>query len=194
MPYQPAFHDFTGFNFIHQEACFTGSYYRRILNERRRFLDMMFDACEEADLRVNVFDRNHDRLSRYFEFRFPKKSLLCLHDKVPHQETAQIYKAHAVSLNVNSVTGSETMYSRRLLEILACGGIAVTNPSRAVDRYFRDYCHVVDTREGALELFSRLRHGLSQDDMGRAEAGAAYVRNNHTWAHRLEELCAIVKI
>jgi hypothetical protein len=194
MPYQPAFHDFTGFNFIHKEACFTGSYYRRILNERRRFLDMVFDACEEADLRVNVFDRNHDRLSRYFEFRFPKKSVLCLHDKVSHQETAQIYKAYAVSLNVNSVTGSETMYSRRLLEILACGSIAVTNPGQAVDRYFRDYCHVVNTREEALELFSRLRHGLSREDMERAEAGAAYVRNNHTWAHRLEELCAIVKI
>lgn len=194
MPYQPAYHDFTGFNFTRNEACFTGSYYRRILNERRRFLDMVFDACEETDLRLNVFDRNHDRLSRHFEFRFPKKSQLRLHGKVPHRETAQIYKAHAISLNVNSVTDSETMCSRRLLEILACGGIAVTNPSRAVDRYFRDYCHVVNTKEETKELFSRLRHGPTQEDMERAEAGATYVRQHHTWAHRLDELCAIVKI
>jgi spore maturation protein CgeB len=194
MPYQPAFHNFTGFNFTRNAACFMGSYYRRILNERRRFLDMVFDACEEADLRLNVFDRNHDRFSRHFEFRFPRKSQLHLHGKVPHRETAQIYKAHVVSLNVNSVTGSETMCSRRLLEILACGGIAVTNPSRAIDRYFRDYCHVVNTREEAQELFSRLKHGPSKEDMARAESGASYVRQNHTWAHRLEELCAIVKI
>jgi spore maturation protein CgeB len=78
MPYQPAFHDFTGFNFTRNEACFTGSYYRRILNERRRFLDLLFEACENADLRLNVFDRNHDRLSRHFEFRFPRKSLACM--------------------------------------------------------------------------------------------------------------------
>jgi spore maturation protein CgeB len=86
------------------------------------------------------------------------------------------------------------MCSRRLLEILACGGIAVTNPSRAVDRNFRDYCHVVNTREEAHELLSRLRHGPSREDMERAEAGATYVRQNHTWAHRLEELCASANI
>lgn len=194
MPYQPMFHDFTGFNFTRNEACFTGSYYRRILNERRRFLDMMFDACEQADLPLNVFDRNNGRLSSYFEFRFPKKSQLRVHGKVAHGETANIYKTHVASINVNSVTGSETMCSRRLLEILACGGIAVTNPSRAVDRYFRDYCHVVSTGEEANELFSRLRYGPSQQDKERAEAGAKYVRKNHTWTHRLEEICAVVKV
>ncbi len=194
MPYQPLFHNFTGFAFTRKEACFTGSYYRRILNERRRFLDLVFDACEAADLALNVYDRNHDRLSRHFEFRFPKKSHLRLHGKVAHGETARVYKSHVASVNVNSVTDSDTMCSRRLLEILACGGIAVTNPSRAVDRHFRDYCHVVHTHEQASELFARLRHGPSQEDMDRAEAGAAYVRALHTWEHRLEEICAVVKV
>ncbi len=194
MPYQPAFHNFTGFHFTQNEACFTGSYYRRILNERRRFLDMVFDVCGETDLQLNIFDRNCDRFSRYFEFRFPEKTHLHLHSKVPHRETAQIYKTYALSLNVNSVTSSETMCSRRLLEILACGGIAVTNTSRAVDRYFRDYCHVVTTQEEARELFARLRHGPSQEDKDRAEAGAHYVRQNHTWSHRLEEIANVVKV
>jgi hypothetical protein len=194
MPYQPLFHNFTGFNFTRNEACFMGSYYRRILNERRRFLDMVFDVCDETNLRLNAFDRNQGRFSRHFEFRFPKKNQLYIHDKVPHRETAQIYKSHAISLNVNSVTDSETMFSRRLLEILACGGICVTNPSLAVEKYFRDYCHVVNTREEVRELFSRLCNGPSQEDMERAEAGAMYVRNNHTWAHRLEELCTIVNL
>lgn len=194
MAYQPAFHSFTGFHFVRNEACFTGSYYRRILDERRRFLDMVFDVCEAAALKLNVFDRNHDRLSRHFEFRFPKRRQLHVHGKVPHRDTAQIYKNHVVSINVNSITDSETMFSRRLLEILACGGIAVTNASRAVDRHFREFCHVVNTPEEAFDLFSRLRHGPSRDDMARAEAGATYVRQHHTWAHRLEEICNIVKI
>ncbi|MCP3669838.1 MAG: glycosyltransferase [Gammaproteobacteria bacterium] len=194
MPYQPAFHSFSGFNFVHNEACFMGSYYRQILDERRQFLDMVFNVCEDTGVRLNVFDRNHDRLSRYFEFRFPKSKQLTMHSKVPHRETAQIYKAYSVSLNVNSVTGSETMYSRRLLEILACGGIAVTNPSRSVDRYFRDYCHVVTTREELQEIFSRLCAGPSTEDLDRAEAGAQYVRTAHTWEHRLEDICNTVKI
>ncbi|WP_244816415.1 glycosyltransferase [Caballeronia sp. Lep1P3] len=194
MPYQPASHSFSDFNFTRNEACFTGSYYRCILNERRRFLDMMFDTCEHSQMRLNVYDRHHDRLSRHFEFRFPKKGHLHLHGKVPHRETAQVYKSHVVSINVNSVTASETMFSRRLVEILACGGIAVTNPSRAVDKYFRDFCHVVNTPEEARELFARLRHGPSHADLERAKAGASYVRQNHTWAHRLEEVCGVVGI
>jgi spore maturation protein CgeB len=141
-----------------------------------------------------VYDRNHDRLSRHFEFKYPRNNQLRMHSKVPHRKTADVYKAHVISLNVNSVTGSETMCSRRLLEILACGGIAVTNPSLAVDRYFKDYCHVIDTHEQAQDLFARLRHGPGREDLARAEAGAAYVKQNHTWTHRLEEVCSVVKI
>jgi len=193
MAYQPAFHYFSGFQFTRREACFVGSYYRRILDQRRIFLDMAFDACEEAGLPLNVFDRNHHRFSRHFEFKFPVKKQMRIFTGVPYPATAEIYKTHAASLNVNSVTDSETMCSRRLLEILACGGVAVTNRSPAVDRLFRDYCQVVETRSETLELLARLRHGgPSKDDLERAEAGAAYVRSSHTWERRLEELSDIV--
>jgi hypothetical protein len=194
MPYQPLFHSFTGFNFTRNEACFTGSYYRRILNDRRKFLDMVFDACDQAGTVLNVYDRNHDRFSRYFEFRYPEKKCLRLHGRVPHGDTARAYKEHVLSINVNSVSDSETMCSRRLLEILACGGIVMTNPGRAVDKHFRDFCHVVATHEEAAELFSRLKSGPSKDDLERAEAGARFVREKHTWAHRLEEICQVVNI
>lgn len=194
MPYQPAFHHFTGFNFEHNAACFTGSYYRKILNERGRFLTMMFGACEQAGLPLHVYDRNSGRLSHYFEFRFPAGAAMQVHRKVTHQETAQVYKRYSVSINVNSVTGSATMCSRRLLEILACGGIAVTNPSQAVTRHFADYCHVVDSPQQAHDVLARLRHGPSADDLARAEAGARYVRQHHTWAHRLGTLCDIVRL
>jgi spore maturation protein CgeB len=194
MPYQPAFHDFTGFAFERNEACFTGSYYRQILDARRSFLDAIFQASGEAGVVVNVYDRNHDRFSRYFEFRFPRDGSLKIHPRVAHRETANVYKKHALSINVNSVTDSETMCSRRLLEILACGGIMLTNPSRCVDKYFRNYCHVASTPEEMCELLSRLKFGPSQEDLERAEAGARYVRAEHTWTHRLGELCAIVNI
>ena len=72
--------------------------------------------------------------------------------------------------------------------------MSVTNPSRAVDHHFRDYCHVVDSQDEAVELFSRFKHGPSEIDLERAEAGAAYVRQHHTWADRLEALCAVVNI
>jgi spore maturation protein CgeB len=145
-------------------------------------------------MELHVFDRNHGRLSSFMEFRFPKHGHLKLHPRVVHRETAHVYKSHVVSLNVNSVTGSRTMISRRLLEILACGGIAVTNGSHAVETYFKDFCHVIETREQAIEIFARLKHGPSPEDLQRAEAGARYVEREHSWAHRLKALCAIVGV
>jgi len=194
MPYQPRFHSFDGFRFRHRAGCFLGSYYRGILNERRRFLDLVFGATLDAGMPVHVFDRNHGRLSRFIEFRFPKHPHLQLYPRVDHHHTADVYKSHVISLNVNSVTGSSTMISRRLLEILASGGIALTNGSRAVEAHFKEYCHVIASHNQAVELFSRLKHGPSAEDLQRAEAGAAYVRQHHTWAHRLEDLCAVVGI
>ncbi|RMG32698.1 MAG: glycosyltransferase family 1 protein [Gammaproteobacteria bacterium] len=189
MPYQWRFHHFDGFAFTRNSACFVGSYYRKILNDRRRFLDMLFEVSGQAEMPLEVFDRNHGRLSSFFEFRFPKHDHLVVHPGVRHRETGEIYKRHVVSLNVNSVTGSRTMISRRLLEILACGGIAVTNPSRSVAEYFADYCLVIDSFDAARELFARLRAGPSQEDLDRAAAGAEYVRTHHTWEHRLEQIC-----
>lgn len=194
MPYQPRFHAFDGFHFQQRTACFMGSYYRRILDERRRFLDALFEATAQAGMALHAYDRNHGRLSSFMEFRFPRHAHLQVHPSVAHRDTARVYKEHMVSLNVNSVTGSSTMISRRLLEILACGGIAVTNASRAVEAHFKDYCHVVTSREQAGELFARLSHGPAAEDLERAEAGARYVEREHSWAHRLAALCAIVGV
>ncbi|MDL2269259.1 glycosyltransferase [Desulfosarcina sp. OttesenSCG-928-A07] len=195
MAYQPAFHFFDGFHFEKADACFTGSYYRRILTGRRRYLDMIFENVRGTGMRINIFDRNHNRFSRHFEFRFPRMSGLTVHPGVDYQDTAKLYKQHGLSLNVNSVVDSETMCSRRLLEILACGGIAVTNPSLCVSKYFGAFCHVVATDEEAKELFVRAaKSGPSKEDKERAAAGAAYVRSTHTWHHRLKTICDIAGV
>lgn len=194
IPYQPVFHSFDGFDFSTRTACFTGSYYRKILNARRTYLDMLFQAAGESGARIDVFDRNHDRLSRRFEFSFPEMDTLKVHPRIAHWETGRLYKSHVLSINVNSVTDSDTMCSRRLLEILACGGIAMTNPSRCVSRYFAPYCRVVSTPEEAREVFSRLRHGPDRQDLERAAEGARYVRGAHTWAHRLQDICAVTGV
>ncbi len=192
MPYQPAFHNFTGFNFEQHAACFVGSYYKRILDNRRNFLNSVFKACENVAMPLHVFDRNSNRLSHFFEFRFPQNSVLNMHEKIPYIETGSVYKRYSVSLNANSVTDSETMYSRRLLEILACGGICVTNNSPAVEKFFGEYCHTVESQEQARALLKRLRLGTSGEDKEKAAAGAAYVRRHHTWQCRLEQLADIV--
>lgn len=188
MAYQAAFHNFSKFSFSIKAACFVGSYYKKFFGKRRLFLDMIFEACARTQMPMHIFDRNSRRLSHFFEFRFPDREELIIHPGVPYPLTAEIYKTYLVSINVNSIVESSTMYSRRLLEILACGGICITNRNKCMDLEFNDYCHIVSSMEEALELLSRLCSGPSAADLDKARSGAEYVAAHHTWTHRLELL------
>lgn len=189
-PVQPATHHFSGFDFKHWRANFVGSYSTHIHGRRRVWQHMLFEAACKAGLGLTIVDRNSGRRSGVY--RYPALPDMEARPAVPHARTAQIYKDYLVSLNVNTVEDSATMYSRRLIEILACGGIAVTNPSPAVERYFGQFCHVVRDAGEASALFERLRSGPSRPDLERARAGAEYVLREHTWRHRLEEMAAVV--
>lgn len=174
-----------------RRANFVGSYSHHIHSRRREWQDLMFEACEPLGL--TVYDRNSDRKSA--NYRYPILPWLEVHKSIPYQKTADVYRNYMVSLNVNTVDDSPTMFSRRLIEIVACGGIAVSNPSPSVDRYFKDFVHVVHNQEECAELMRRIaKDGISKIDRERALAGADYVLKHHTWKHRLQQIADIVGI
>lgn len=183
---QSAWHNFTGFNFRYNSANFVGSYSHHIHSARRQWQNILFDAAGQSGLGLTVFDRNSHRKSE--NYRYPGYPQMEVKPAVRYADTATIYKTYLASLNVNTIEDSPTMFSRRLIEIVACGGIAVTTPSLAVSNHFQGYCHVVSNMEEACELFDRLRHGPSPHDLQMAEAGAQFVLGQHTWAHRLDEI------
>lgn len=183
---QPAVHRFTGIAPRHARADFVGSYSRHIHPARRALQDMMF-AVAARTLGLTVFDRNSARRAEHY--RYPALPGLEVRPAVPHDDTAQLYRDHLVSLNVNTVQDSPTMFSRRLVEILACGGLAVTTPALSVEHLFADFCHVIHDEAGTIELFARLqRDGLSARDREMMTAAAEHVARHHTWSHRLHEL------
>ncbi len=172
-----------------RRANFVGSYSQHIHDSRRLWQNTMFQSCKPLGL--TVYDRNSDRKAAHY--RYPPMPWMEIRPSVPNAKTADIYREYAVSLNVNTVDDSPTMFSRRLIEIVACGGFAVTNPSPSVDRYFKDYVQVVHNEEECREVLNRVaREGLSKIDRDRALAGAEYVLQNHTWSHRLKQIAEIV--
>lgn len=185
---QPAIHHFTGFAVKHRRANFVGSYSAHVHPRRRAWQDLLFHAA--ARIGVTAFDRNSDRRSAIY--RYPALAHLEVRPSVPHAATAAIYRDYLVSLNVNTVEDSPTMFSRRLVEILACGGIAVTTPSLAVERLFRDYCLIAQDADSARAILDRLAAGPSPEDRERARAGAEHVLRHHTWRQRLEDLLAAI--
>ena len=187
---QPKFHYFDGFNFKYNRANFVGSYSHHVHEARRLWQNKLINSVTGTGLGLTVFDRNSKRKSS--NYRYPIVPGMEIKKAVKYPKTGQVYKDYLVSLNVNTVTDSPTMFSRRLVEILACGGIAVTTPAESVDKMFAEYCHVVHDEAEMWELFARLKHGPSKDDLERARAGAEYVAKYHTWEHRLDEMARII--
>ena len=189
---QSKFHNFSGFNFKHTQSNFVGSYSTHVHNKRRYWQDMMFELSSKIN-GVDIFDRNSDRKSS--NYRYPDLKDIRVFPAVSYEQTAQIYKDYLVSLNVNTIEDSPTMFSRRLVEIIACGGIAITNNTPAVQKYFKNYCYTFDTREELQELLLRFqKDGLSDSDKDILKAGAEYITKKHTWTHRLKEICEIISI
>lgn len=191
-PVQPAIHFKDGSQPKYRRANFVGSYSRHIHDGRRELQHMLFEAAA-AELGLTVYDRNSARKSA--NYRYPEHIPLEVRPAVPYVQTAQIYRDYLVSLNVNTIIDSPTMYSRRLIEIIACGALAVTTPALSVERLFSSYCHTVHSGDEAAEIFARLRRdGLSRRDHDMMAAGADYVARNHTWAHRLQQVCEVAGI
>ena len=188
---QSSLHNFDGFNFKENRANFVGSYSRHIHSKRKQWQDEMFAAATHSGLGLTVIDRNSKRKSK--NYRYPKLKNLEVKSSLQYAKTASVYKDYLVSLNVNTIEDSPTMFSRRLVEILACGGIAITNPSPAVEKYFKEYCIVVHNEDEMLEQMKRLFHGPSDEDLQRAKAGAEYVAKFHTWTHKLKEITEVVE-
>ena len=185
-PVQPIFHSFTGFDFKYHTANFVGSYSRHLHDERRCWQDLAFESCSYSGLGLIVYDRNSDRKAAHY--RYPALPSVQVRHAIKHNKTALVYKDNLVTLNVNTIVDSPSMYSRRLIEALACGAVIVSNPSLAMQRMFSEFCHVVSEKAEMLTLFDRLKHGPSGQDLARARAGAEFVLSNHTWEHRLAQI------
>ncbi len=188
---QPKFHHFTGFDFKYDRAVFVGSYSHHIHSKRRNWQDMMFENATSSSLGLSIFDRNSERRSG--NYRYPSFLNMQAYPAVAYEQTAQIYKDYMLSLNVNTIEDSPTMFSRRLIEILACGGICATTPSLAVERMFKEYCHVVADKEAMAALFQRIaKEGITERDREMARAGAEYIEKHHTWQHRIDQMVKTV--
>lgn len=187
---QPALHAPAVSDYQDSRACFVGSYSRHIHPRRRMWQEMLFEASKKLGLAV--YDRNSARRSEVY--RYPNYPWLDIRTRVPHRRTSCIYRNHRVCLNVNTVEDSPTMFSRRFLEILASGGLAVTTPALSIERQFGDFCHIVRNAEEATAVMDGLARGWRPIDNEMVRAGSEHVLKHHTWQARLEELLQIVPI
>jgi len=110
-------------------ASYAGTYYGERYAKRSRELSQLLETARPFGLAI--YDRQADVPDS--PYRFPESLTSVVRGSLPYAEVVDSYKAHVVNLNVNSVTSSPTMFSRRVIEVAACGGVVLSGPGRGIE-------------------------------------------------------------
>ena len=179
---QPALHKPAPLAGRKPRACFAGSWYGNRHAERGEAMRWLLQAANRHGL--DIFDRNHGTGI----FPFPEVYQAGIKGSLPYKELCDEYSRYRVFLNVNSVTDSPTMFSRRVFELMACGTPVVSTYAKGIENLFEsDAVWLVHSQEEADEA---LRTLMTDDAEWRRRslAGIREVFAKHTYAHRLNDI------
>lgn len=113
---------------IHNTVAYAGTYYGERYEERSKDLEKLLNAALPHGL--EIYDRQADNPDS--PYKFPSRYEKSVRGAIPYQEVVESYKTHLAHLNVNSVTNSPTMFSRRVIEIPASGGLVLSSEGRGI--------------------------------------------------------------
>ncbi|TNH16619.1 glycosyltransferase [Halomonas sp. BL6] len=179
---QPALHKPAPLSGRKPRACFAGSWYGNRHAERGEAMRWLLQAANQHGL--DIYDRNHGTGI----FPFPEEYQSGIKGSLPYKDLCKEYSRYRVFLNVNSVTNSPTMFSRRVFELMACGTPVVSTYAKGIENLFEsDAVWLVDSQEEA----DKALYTLMTDDVEwrrRSLAGIREVFARHTYAHRLNDI------
>lgn len=163
---------------------FAGSYYLRY-PERQRDFTALIDTVQKFHP-VEIYDRNFD--SPHPHYTFPEEYVPMIIGKLPFAEIDRAYKGYRYGINMNTIKQSQTMFARRVFELLASNTVVISNFSRGVRLLFGDLIVASDDGE---HLTKRLEL-ISESDTAYRKLrllGLRKVMSDHTYAHRLTYIC-----
>lgn len=116
------------------KLCFAGAYYTRYPERCKVFND--FSEVFIAEKGMDIYDRNYNDTES--EYKFPDCYQPYILGTLDPSEIDIAYKGYLYGVNMNSVSQSQTMFARRVFELLASNTVVVGNYSRGVKNYFGD--------------------------------------------------------
>lgn len=122
--------------------CFAGAYYHRYKQRAA-----VFDSFAEEFIETkgfDIYDRNYQNALP--EHAFPKEYNSYILGRLDPSDIDIAYKGYTYGINMNSIHQSQTMFARRVFELLASNTITVGNYSRGVKNYFGDLTISTDDR------------------------------------------------
>ncbi|MDC7713711.1 DUF3880 domain-containing protein [Vogesella sp. LYT5W] len=130
--------------------CFAGAYYAKYPDRTRDLGDFLLSLPSFKP--VEIYDRNYGKNDP--NYQFPAEYQPFIVGTLPYSEIDKAYKGYYYAINLNSIKQSQSMFARRVFELLASNTITVSNFSRGVRAMFGD---LVFTGDSGSELVRRLK-------------------------------------
>jgi glycosyltransferase involved in cell wall biosynthesis/spore maturation protein CgeB len=165
--------------------CFAGAYYTRY-PERTKDLESFVSELP-AYKPFDIYDRNFGKTDA--NYQFPEMYQPYIVGTLAFEEIDKAYKGYRYAINLNSIKQSQTMFARRVYELLASNTVTVSNFSKGVRLMFGD---LVATADSGAEIVNRLKIAEEQDPgMERLRLAALRkVLSEHTYADRFAYLAS----
>lgn len=148
---QPLVHNPVEMHDRKDKFCFAGAYYHRY-KDRSRVFDDFADAFEKGK-GLEIFDRNLG--SARPEHAFPQRYNKMIVGTLKPDDIHIAYKGYNYGINMNSVGQSQTMFARRVFELLASNTVSVGNYARGVRNLFGDLTVATDSADTMTKQLDR---------------------------------------
>lgn len=178
---QPAVHNPIELYQRKDAFCFAGAYYVRYPERTRDLGNFVAELPKFRPL--EIFDRNFGKDDP--NYQFPEEYRPYIVGTLPFDQIDTAYKGYRYSINLNSIKQSQSMFARRVFELLGSNTVTVSNFSRGLRLLFGEL--VICTDSGA-EMLRRLnRLAANEEDCGKLRLAALRkVMQEHTYSRRLD--------
>ncbi|HDL5190775.1 TPA: glycosyltransferase, partial [Mannheimia haemolytica] len=173
------------FRYEAENICFAGSYYGVGHDDRKKQMDALLPTI--IKFKGAIYDRMSQVQSADERYSYPKQYRKFIRPAVPFKEIVDIYKQFKIFLNVNTITDSPTMMSRRVYELLACGTPVISTPSLAIDEQFKGIVQVAKDAKEANKIAKRLLEN-EWEWLRISHLGYREVMLKHTYEHRAVQI------
>lgn len=158
---------------------FAGSWYANHV-QRCKEMEQILDALINDGYELEIYDRYYGDTDPLHVW--PERYRGYLKPSQPHEAMPRVYKSSRFGLNFNTVTGSSSMFARRVFELMSSNTLVLSNYSRGAAEMLGDLIVYLDRER------DRLRSLTDREIDALRERALYKVLGEHTYRHRWLQL------
>lgn len=164
-----------------KDIIFAGTYYREH-DERIKDYKIVLKPC--LDYNIDIYSRQNQN-NVDIQRKFPDEYKSAIKGSLSYSELSKKYKEYKLSVNVNSVKTSPTMFSRRVLESIASGVPVISSYSKGIENILgKDIVPMSSTEKDTKTLIDKyLNSDIERDKL--MMNGMRKIFDEHTSTKRM---------